>query len=105
MPPKASTAACAIASADSGERTSTPVPIAVWPFATSAGGCLVGRVARSRSATTTDGARLAQRLGVDDADAAGAAGDDGHLVGQVEELCELHGLDKTTNDALKSSSL
>ena len=54
-----------------------------------------GRVA-SRSATTTDGARLAQRLGVHDTDAAGAAGDHRHLAGQIEQFCSCHALDKTT---------
>ena len=39
---------------------------------------------------------LGQRLGVDHADPTGAAGDHGHLVGQVEQLCSGHGVDRTT---------
>ena len=51
------------------------------------------------------GPGLGQRLGVDDADAAGAAGDHGDLVGQVEQVCSSHGVDRTTSAVAKSSSL
>ena len=87
MPPKASTAACAIASVDSGGAHVDDGADRLVALRDEPGSCLVGRVARSTSATTTDGARLAQRLGVDDADAAGAAGDDATLPERSNSSC------------------
>ena len=105
MPPNASTAACAIAvgglrRADVDADADRPR----WPLAAERLG------GRGRGVVVDVGdhdgrARLGERLGVDDADAAGAAGDHGHLVGQVEQLCSRHGVDRTTSGVAKSSSL
>ena len=91
MPPKASTAAAAIAWVDSrGGDVDTdadhPVTLSGQFFGGvfGCGGVDIGDNHRSTC--------LAQGVGVDDADAAGTSGDDGHLSGEVEQPARLrHG--------------
>ena len=92
MPPNASIAAWAIASADSSEATSTHSADRREALGLQLERRLV--LPRSRVEVGDDDrcSRLGQRLGVDDADATCAAGDDGDLAGQVEELVGCHAL-------------